>query len=202
MIEILQVLLGVVAALMVMFWPLGCAVAAWWIYRKKGCLPPVWTGVLLWTMALAGGTGLVMNPLENPWPLVVSAVAGILTCTVVGGAVFLGRWRGFTFRKPLWIAWVPGLVILLWADLRFCVVVRDQDGNLTRWTGPPTLTHRGRGWNSDEFEYGKKPFDGVIYIGLIRWLKWKDDWWLLREGKAEWSMWPWAATEHVHRPAK
>lgn len=182
--------------LMIMSYPLAAALVVGVAYGRKNHPPPVWVAALVWLKALAAGMMLHYFPLQIPWYLALPAVAGILACGVVGSAAFLGRREGTTFRKGMAMASVAAALVMVWADLRFFIVVRDQYGNLAEWTGGPPMCHPGRGPITDDaFAYGPKPVKGVIYIGLFKWLEYRDGWLVLATrtssaGPAGWWGWP------------
>ncbi|RYD23783.1 MAG: hypothetical protein EOP88_02745 [Verrucomicrobiaceae bacterium] len=206
MIEVVIICAAALASLMAIVYPLSAALLVGMIYGRKNHAPPAWIAPVLWLIAMAAGMVLRYFPFGIPWQAAAPVVVGMVACGVTGAATLLGRRGRVTFRRAMAVSWVAGVMVMVWADLRFTIVVRDQAGNLADWTGAPPLCRPGRApITFDAFAYGHKPVRGVLYIGLLKWLEYRDGWHgTYPDGSsfmpAGWWDWPRTLIQYVSQP--
>lgn len=141
-------------------------------------------------------------------PIFVSIliVSGMMLCGMFGVASILRRNRGIRFSTAFLVSAVAALLLILWIDLRFRVVVQDSQGRAVDVREEYiSLRHPPDSYLQSYVEAkGLRLKKGTVYFGFIRWLQYKGQWTFSgaisdRDGRfvgdlkwetARWSQWP------------
>lgn len=142
------------------------------------------------------------------FPIFVSIliITGMMLCGMFGVASILSRSRGVKFSTAFLVSAVAALLLILWIDLRFRVVVQDSQGRAVDVREEyVSLRHPPESYfQSYVHAEGFRLKKGTVYFGFIRWLQFKDRWTFSgaisnRDGRfvgdlkwesACWSQWP------------
>lgn len=140
-------------------------------------LPPIWLTIILWFLAIGCIAYLFYGPCFTS---IISflLLAGI-ACNLVTGAEFLLR-RIFQISliKAFSIPFFMTLVVFLWIDNRFFIIIKDQHGLPVEVETYSLQLHHPPKNSFQSYQYGtvyqlKK---GYYYFGVIKWLRYKDEW--------------------------
>jgi hypothetical protein len=171
--------------------------------------PPIW--IICFLLILGSGT-LRLIFMVGPGFLVTlpSSLSAVL-CIVQALALACQRWLGFGVRKSWGFSCLLVIPVVVWMDLRFSVLVVDEDGNSVEVDTKQIqmqASHAGYGsWGYSTFYYGygNRLKKGVVYFGFCQWVQHRGNWliWgdavspegksLRREKisqKANWGNWP------------
>jgi len=195
----------VLLAISVTLLPVGIGVVAVVKFWNREA-PPLWLAFLLISMAIGSAVVLVCLP-QVPILLSLLLVSGSLVFGVIGSAFILRRTKYFSFSSALITSIFVALPFAFWVDFRFRVIVLDSDGRpVDVRAGDICLHHPPKSYfQSYQYAKGVRLQKGTTYIGIVRWLQFKDQWTFpgaladidsgglltdLKWEHARWSEWP------------
>lgn len=154
--------------------PFLLAAGVAWCYQHHPASPyPV--AVLLGFM----GAGACWCAWEFPFvgfAALLALVVGGLLLLMVATALLWRRWTGHSFHRALLF---PALIfgaVFFWADTRFRIEVRQEDGAVPRIDGIDLRKPMYTPFDAYRMEPCIRFGAGTYYFGLIRWLEGRDRW--------------------------
>jgi len=143
---------------------------------------------------------------EISFPTVAIAVLGLLFYFISFATWAIHHFKGLTRFKSFAISCLSVLLFTLWLDLRFCIIVKDSNGERQEVNPEYLFLHRPNRSYFQEYIYAKGHSigKGCIYFGLVQWLQCKETWIFpsgvsspkgrnvkdLNWKPAKWSEWP------------
>ena len=143
---------------------------------------------------------------EISFPTVAIAVLGLLFYFISFATWTIHHFKGLTRVKSFAISCLSVLLFTLWLDLRFCIIVKDSNGERQEVNPEYLFLHRPNRSYFQEYIYAKGHSigKGCIYFGLVQWLQCKETWIFpsgvsspkgrnvkdLNWKPAKWSEWP------------
>ncbi len=143
---------------------------------------------------------------EISFPTVTIAVLGLLFYFISFATWAIHHFKGLTRVKSFAISCLSVLLFTLWLDLRFCIIVKDADGERQEVNPEYLSLHRPNRELFQDYIYAKGHSigKGCIYFGLVQWLQCKETWIFpscvsspkgrndkdLNWKPAKWSEWP------------
>jgi len=186
------------------------AMAAWlgWVFRRH-VRPPLWPILLL--LFVSFGAVALLIQWGGPgglWTIIV--LVGLVSCFVVALVLTMRKTRGWSCSKSLLLAVTLVAPLLVWADLRFCVIIEDSQGQPVEVKPAELKLCYSATWVYYE-QPGARLKKGVIYFGILHWLQNGKRWYFWGDlispdgkyyphagkidgGYAEWSKWPYRFT--------
>lgn len=166
---------------------------------------PRWVAPMMGVITIGYAVVLYCVP-SLPVLVSILIVSGMILCGVIGFASILRRSRWIRSSRAFPVSAVMVLLLVLWIDLRFRVVVKDPQGRAVDVREEDvSLHHPPESYFQNYVEVkGLKLKKGTVHFGFIRWLQYKDRWTFSgsigdRDGRlvgdlkwesARWSQWP------------
>jgi hypothetical protein len=182
--------------------PLAMALWLSWTFRRSP-RPPVWPSLLL-IFAAIGTFWILIQSFGaifcHPLLLLSGMVACLLAALAFGLRTHLGWSNAKAFLTPL----VLILPFVVWADLRFRVIVEDSSGQPAEVRADELKLSYQDFLSGYQEVQGKRLCKGSVYFGICPWLSRKGKWSLWgnlsssdgfllgseRGQTADWSKWP------------
>lgn len=187
---------------------LSFSVFAAWVFRRYP-RPPVW--VICFLLILGFGTFRLLF-LASPGFLIalLSSLSAIL-CIVQALALTGRRWFGFGVGKSWGISCLLMIPLVIWMDLRFSVLVEDENGNSVEvdtkqiQMQASSASYGSWGYSTFHYGYGNRLKKGVVYFGFCQWVRHRERWLIWGDAvspeglplrkkkidiKADWGNWP------------
>ena len=184
--------------------PLCLGILACFSFRNSEAQPR-WLAPMMCCVTIGCAVVLYYVP-SLPIFVSILIVSGMMLCGMFGVASILRRSRGIRFSTAFLLSAVAALLLILWVDLRFRVVVQDSKGRAVEVREEYISIHYPPKsyFQSYVRAKGLRLKKGTVYFGFIRWLQFKDQWTFSgaisdRDGRfvgdlkwesARWSQWP------------
>jgi hypothetical protein len=183
-----------------------------WCFRRYP-RPPRW--IIAFLLIFGVGTLRLLFMGETSGLIfVLPTVLSAVLCLVHALALTCQRWLGFRVWKSWGISCLPVLPLVIWADLRFSVLVVDGNGKsvevdtrrIEMQAMPGSIFYRG---------YGNRLKKGVVYFGFCQWVTHREKWLIWGDAvspggaplrlkkidcRANWENWPLRITVDAKTP--
>lgn len=194
---------------------LSFSVFAAWGFRKYPSTP-AW--VICFLLILGLGTFRLMFLIDVGFLIILVSSLSAILCIVQALALIGRKWFGYGIRKSWGISCLLLIPLVIWTDLRFSVLVVDENGNSVEVdTKQIKMNAESRSWGASTLHhgYGNRLKKGVVYFGFCQWVRYREKWSVwgdavspegesLRqrkiESKANWGNWPLRITVDTTSP--
>lgn len=157
----------------------GFSICAAWCFRKHP-RPPVW--VIIFLLILGAGTIRLIFMVPFGYSITLVTVPSAILSIIQALALLCRRQFGTGFRRSWGISCLIVLPVVVWADLRFSVLVVDVDGNAVEvdtsqiQMQASSSSFLSWGYTTVVYGYGNRLKKGVVYFGFCQWVTRQEHW--------------------------